>query len=526
MIEKIRSRIFPVTWHGFWHNTPAKRAFDIAASLVALVFLMPLCGLIAIAIKRDSPGPVIYRGRRIGRDGRVFQILKFRTMYETPASYSGLKVTAQNDPRVTPLGHWLRATKLNELPQFWNVLKGDMSLVGPRPEEPTIALGWPTTVREQILSVRPGITSPASVLYHNEEALLCGDDVFRQYVQELGPDKMRLDQLYVQCRSFCLDLDTLLWTMSILLPRARSYAPPVDLLFVGPITRLVRRYVNWFVADLLVTLVAVGCSGLFWRAFGALNAGWLKDIAAALVLALLFSIAGAVLGVNRIAWSRAAPEDIFDLLIAWAGAAAVALAANRVAGVLPSRLVATASMLALCGFVALRYRSRLATGALSYIMRRHIRAHDNRERVLIVGSGQCAQHAAWVLDRPANARKFQVFGFVNDDLFDQGMRVHGADVVGTCSDIPTLLTRQNIQVVILADHGIAKDQHGSIAEACRAANASLVEMTNRIDSLADVRTASPPTGHTGNGARKSADPNCLDCLAGRGAADITSLLPK
>ena len=123
----------------------------------------------------------------MGRGGRTFRILKFRTMYETPVSYSGPKVTAHDDPRVTPLGRWLRDTKLNELPQFWNVLKGDMSLVGPRPEDPDIAQSWPAAVRDEILSVRPGITSPASVLYRNEEALLCAEDVFRQYVARAEP---------------------------------------------------------------------------------------------------------------------------------------------------------------------------------------------------------------------------------------------------------------------------------------------------------------------------------------------------
>jgi lipopolysaccharide/colanic/teichoic acid biosynthesis glycosyltransferase len=146
---------------------------DIAVSLAALVVLAPFLGLIATAIRRDSPGPAFYRGARTGRGGKVFKILKFRTMYEMPASYSGPKVTAHDDPRVTPLGRWLRSTKLNELPQFWNVLMGEMSLVGPRPEDPTIVQNWPAPVRHEILSVRPGITSPASVLYRNEEALLC-----------------------------------------------------------------------------------------------------------------------------------------------------------------------------------------------------------------------------------------------------------------------------------------------------------------------------------------------------------------
>ena len=234
---------------------------------------------------------------------------------------------------------------------------------------------------------------------------------------------MRLDQLYVRHRSLCLDLDTVLWTALILLPRVRSHESPEQLLFVGPITHLVRRYVNWFVADLLVTLVAVGSTGLLWRIYGPLNVGWPTCVAAALALALLFSVTGAALGINRIAWSKAAPKDVYDLLAAWAIAAILACGANLLVGVLPSGLVIMASLLALFGFVAVRYRGRLATALVSYIVRHRATARKNRERVLIVGSDQNAQNAAWMLDQPGNARKFQVLGFVDNDWFAQGARL-------------------------------------------------------------------------------------------------------
>jgi hypothetical protein len=427
---------------------------------------------------------------------------------------------------VTPLGRWLRSTKLNELPQFWNVLVGEMSLVGPRPEDPVIAQSWPAAVRDEILSVRPGITSPASVLYRNEEALLCAKDLFRQYVQELSPDKMRLDQLYVRHRSFCLDLDTLLWTTLIWLPKVRSYAPSESLLFVGPITRFVRRYMNWFVADLLVALAAVGCTGLFWRVVGPLNVGWPKDVAAALALALLFSVTGAALGVNRIAWSKAAPEDVYDLLAAWAIAAALAFVANRLAGVLPSGLVVIASFLSLVGFVAVRYRSRLATGLLSRIMRNRVKTYTNRERVLIVGSGHNAQYAAWILDRPENSQKFQVFGFVDDDLSAQGMRVYGVNVIGTYGDIPKLIPKHAIKVVMLADYRITQDQHRSIAEACRVTNTRFVRMPDMVDSLNDLCRGSRATSETEDRPTDNVDLHCRECLARHGAERVPSLLQQ
>lgn len=518
VIEKGLGRVLPAIRDGSWLDVLIKRAFDVAVSLLALALLAPFWGLIALAIKRDSPGPVIYRGARIGRGGNIYRILKFRTMYETAASYSGPKVTAHDDPRVTPLGRWLRDTKLNELPQFWNVLKGDMSLVGPRPEDPAIALSWPEAIRDRILSVRPGITSPASVLYHNEEALLCSNDVFRQYVQEVGPDKMRLDQLYVRYRSFCLDLDTLLWTALILVPRVRSHEPPESLLFVGPITRLVRRYVNWFVMDLLVTLVAVAGTGLFWRALGSLNVEWPKDVAAALALALLFSVTGAVLGVNRVAWSKAVPGDVYDLLVAWALAALIACLADLLAGVLPLGLVVVASVLALCGFVAVRFRSRVVTGLLSYIMRYRIKVSGACERVLIVGSGQSAQHIAWILDRPGNAQKFRVCGFVDDDLWLQGTRMYGANVLGTCKDVAKLVTKHNIGVIILTDHGITRNQYDSIAEVCRTTKTRFVTLPDMLDAVSDLCRGSLPACRSAAITEANASFRCFECLTGHGAA--------
>jgi lipopolysaccharide/colanic/teichoic acid biosynthesis glycosyltransferase len=200
-------------------NNAVKRLLDILASAFGLLLFGPLFLFLAWRIKRDSPGPVFYRGPRLGRGGRIFQILKFRTMYEQSQSYAGPRVTAQDDPRITPLGKWLRYTKLNELPQLWNVLVGEMSLVGPRPEDPELGMAWPAEVRREVLSVRPGITSPASVQFHNEEDLLANKQVISTYMEDIVPFKLRLDQLYVRHHSLWLDLDTLFWTFMVLVPK-------------------------------------------------------------------------------------------------------------------------------------------------------------------------------------------------------------------------------------------------------------------------------------------------------------------
>ena len=143
-------------------------------------------------------------------------------MYDQPRTNAGSPLTINNDERVTPIGKWLRATKVNELPQLWNVLIGEMSLVGPRPEDPQFVEKWSPEERKTILSVKPGITSPATIVYRDEEKLLFGDGFMDAYLKDILPDKLRLDQLYVANHTFINDLDVLFMTLIVILPKLRS----------------------------------------------------------------------------------------------------------------------------------------------------------------------------------------------------------------------------------------------------------------------------------------------------------------
>lgn len=469
-----------------------KRTFDLIFAALVLLFGAPLYGFVALAIRRDTPGPVFYRSPRLGKNGRAFNMLKFRTMYEKPESYQGPKVTAQDDPRITPLGHWLRATKLNELPQFWNVFTGEMSLVGPRPEDPSIAAQWPPDVQQEILSVRPGITSPASIEYRNEEGLLTSRNLMARYMEQLAPDKIRLDQLYVRYRSLALDLDVLLWTFLLLLPRLRSYPLPEQLIFVGPFTRLLRRYLNWFTIDLLVTLGAIGLSALVWQFFTPLAIGWVPAAAAACCFALIFSLCGAGLGVNRIRWAYAAPADVYDLLPAWILATGITALLNHSLGIFPPALPLIAALLALAGYVVVRYRSRLITGLLSRLLQHNQRLGRARERVLIIGSGPAAEHAAWLLEHPQLRGRFQLVGFVENDLFKQGMRIYGARVVGSCHDTPRLIKEFDVGLVLVADQRFAALELDSIRKSCRSLPSRLLVMPDLLADLHDLTQAMIP----------------------------------
>ena len=256
--EKIVARQTTTHRVGRLFSDALKRIFDILLSALGLLLLSPFFLLIGLAIRRDSDGPAFYHGLRMGYAGREFHILKFRTMYETSESYQGPRVTAQDDPRVTPVGRWLRQTKLNELPQLWNVLKGEMSWVGPRPEDPQLAALWPEEARREVLSVRPGITSPASVLWRDEEVKLNGWPAVKTYIDSIMPSKLHLDQLYARHHNIWLDLDILFWTGLVLLPRLGSHKPPEDALFAGPFSRIMRRLLSWYVVDTLIILASLG----------------------------------------------------------------------------------------------------------------------------------------------------------------------------------------------------------------------------------------------------------------------------
>lgn len=181
-----------------------KRAFDVVGAALALVVSSPALLAAAIAVRLSSAGPVVFRQDRVGRGGEVFQILKLRTMRTGPV---GTAVTVGADPRITRVGRWLRSTKVDELPQLWNVLRGDMSLVGPRPEVPQFVAMWPADSREIILSVRPGITDPASIEFRREaEELADAADPERHYVDVVLPRKVELYCAYVRSRTFRGDL--------------------------------------------------------------------------------------------------------------------------------------------------------------------------------------------------------------------------------------------------------------------------------------------------------------------------------
>ena len=496
-IERLISFEFPSLFRGA--SNMIKRLFDFFIALLGLFFLSPFFIFIAILIKRDSPGPIFYWGPRIGKNGSVFKILKFRTMYEHPDSYRGPRLTSKGDPRITPLGSWLRETKINELPQLWNVLIGEMSLVGPRPEDPEIAKSWPAEASSKILSIKPGITSPASILYHDEENMLSQKSALAEYYLSILPEKIRLDLLYVLHHSFFSDLDTIFWTAAVLVPRWTSAKIPEGYLFAGPFFRLANRYVSWFIVDLFVSLAVIGGVAIVWRTQMPLNWGVENIVIFGFILALLFSGINSVAGLNRIMWNHATAEDGAGLIFSGVFVTILMLGFNQFLYIynlstlpsLPTPMILIIGLLALLSFIITRYRFRV----LTIIVNRWINLRRNGlalgDRVLVVGDGEAGNIATWLLGRQMFRTAFSIVGMVNNsDPTKHGMKVNGCWMLGSIQDIPKLIKEYDIGVVLSAAQTGSWQANEYIFDICQLNNIRLISL-NDLMMMVDRQVTQP-----------------------------------
>jgi lipopolysaccharide/colanic/teichoic acid biosynthesis glycosyltransferase len=194
------------------YNGFGKRLIDVAVSCLAVLLLSPLLLLVALLVKCTSPGPVFYSQERVGKGAKVFRILKFRSMI-AGADAKGPSITSSGDTRVTPFGALLRKFKIDEFPQLWNVLKGEMSIVGPRPELPEYVANY-SQVQRRVLAVRPGITDIASIQYRHEEEILGRNNNPQEYYRSVVlPHKLELNLMYIRKMSFATDTRLVLETV-------------------------------------------------------------------------------------------------------------------------------------------------------------------------------------------------------------------------------------------------------------------------------------------------------------------------
>ena len=475
----------------------AKRVFDFTMALIGLIILAPVFVYVAILIKRDSPGPIFFWGSRMGKGGKPFKMLKFRTMYERIESYQGPPVTANGDSRITPLGQWLRDTKINELPQLWNVLTGEMSLVGPRPEDVEIAKTWPKDAFEEILSISPGVTSPASILYHDEEKLLSNSNVMGDYLKGILPDKLRLDRLYVRHCSFFSDLDAIFWTIAIIIPRISNTKIPEGYLFAGPISRLIHRYVNWFLIDLLIAISVSYVASFMWGITQPLILT-MEALAFPFILATLFTGFNSLIGLNRVFWSQATVDDAIGLLVSTAIATTLIWILNYLRyfyqwllfSPLPVNMILVIGVIAGIGFISARYRFRLLTTLATRWLNWRQEASRVGERVLIVGLGDGNKIAHYLLKQRTFRTAFSVVGVVdNNNPSQHGMRVSGSWMLGGISDIPELIKRYDVGMVLSTiPHHSPENEH--ILEFCQLSQTKLIFLDDLM-SMVDRQVTRP-----------------------------------
>jgi lipopolysaccharide/colanic/teichoic acid biosynthesis glycosyltransferase len=451
-----------------------KRVFDILASFFGLLLLSPGFILISLLIRLDSKGPVLFQGRRMGRGEKEFMIYKFRTMYENPESYNRLPLTTKDDKRVTNFGRWLRDTKLNELPQLWNVLIGKMSLVGPRPEDPDIVITWPEDIRKEVLSVRPGMTSPASIIYRDEEQLLTNESAMDTYLKQILPEKQRLDQLYIKNRNIFGDLDVIFMTLIVLLPRMRTVKINEKLLFSSPLSNFINRYLTWFMADFLVAFFAISITGLIWRINAPLNLGIGRAVLIAIGVAFLLSSINYILGLGRIRWRYASPIYVLDLFLSTG--LTISILAIGTLFLLGKPLLSSGQnlsfgLLTFTGLVIIRYRERLLYMMANRWMIFRGKATKMGARVLIVGAGDSGQLTAWLLHKSIYSNWFSIVGFVDDDYQKLAYKKIGYPVLGNTNDIPDVVEKKNIGLIFFSISKCPPADRERILSLCRSTTA-------------------------------------------------------
>ena len=278
----------------------------------------------------------------------------------------------------------------------------------------------------------------------------------------------------------------MLWTVLLLAPLIRAYTPPEQLLIVGPITRLIKRYLGFYVLDFLVLLLSIWLSFVLLRDISPLSIHWPALLQTSVAYLMIYAIVAVKTGVNLTRWEKATPPYVVRLSMAWLIATAVALGFYFTSGPASDpkqMLILTSPVFFLMGILLVRYRSRVLSGPLKRIMIRRANSKVAAERVLIVGSGRTAEHILWLLDHPTYSGKYQVVGIIDDDLFSQGMNVYGVKVLGETKDMARVIVERDVGLLILADHRLAASNYRIVHEAALSSLARVVVAPDIFGSM-------------------------------------------
>ena len=464
-----------------------KRFVDVLAAAFGLLLLAPLFLLLGLAIKLDSPGPVFYRQERVGRHGHLFRIFKFRTM-ATVQHADAAQITVAGDSRVTRVGRLLRRSKLDELAQLLDVLRGTMSLVGPRPEVPRYVEHYPPQWRERLLSVRPGITDFASVRYRDESELLArAADPEREYIDVILPTKLRYALRYVEQPTLANDLRVLGLTLTTVfiptLPSPRRWLPMNDsklwiwlddsMSALRPRNRSIAM-----VVDALTVLACWHITYLFRLGFERWQPGrpWYDDyVSFGVVLAYLVMLA--ITGVPRGLWRFFGFDDFKRIA-----------AACLIAGLLSAVVVLVAQLSGVARAVLLLH-PLFCVLALSLLRMAYRMVWENARarvsddegeprRAVVLGAGEAARRLVGAIHRRDG---WTVLALLDDDPAKQGLRLGGVSVQGVLGDLVLPHILAGATHVIVAMPGAAKDDRDRALELARHTGLPVMNVPSKME---------------------------------------------
>ncbi|MGZ5156938.1 MAG: sugar transferase [Caldimonas sp.] len=477
-----------------------KRALDFVAALFGLVLLAPLFAVIAAAIKLESPGPVFFRQERVGRHGRPFRIFKFRTMAAAPAGHGGPQVTAAGDSRITRVGAWLRRFKVDELAQLIDVLRGTMSLVGPRPEVPRYVEHYPPEWRERLLSVRPGITDFASVRYRDEgELLAAADDPEREYLEVVLPTKLQYALDYVDNPTLGTDLRVLGLTLRTVfvpsLPSPRSLFAMNDSKLWGRLDAAMsavhpRNRAVATLADALAILVCWQATYLFRLGFERWQPGrpWYDDYVSFGVVAV-YLVFLAITGVPRGLWRFFGFDDFRRIAAACVMAglvSAVVVLMAQLTGVARAVLL----LHPLFCVVALSLTRMIYRLVAEQARARVEGAEGEPRRAIVLGAGEAGRRLVAGIHRRDG---WIVLALLDDDPAKLGLRIGGVTVSGPLPDLLKPHVLAGATHVIIALPGATAERRAQALELARQTRLPVLTVPSRSELHAQpVRADAPP----------------------------------
>ncbi len=465
-----------------------KRAIDVLGAMVGLLVTWPLWLIATVLIKLDSPGPVFFTQTRMGRDRRPFSIYKLRTMTADAPSRGG-QLTVGQDVRVTRVGAVLRRTKIDELPQLWNILIGDMSLVGPRPEVPRYVDMFADAYAD-ILTVRPGLTDLASLKYIDEATVLAASNSpDEKYVTVILPEKIKLARFYVHHASTLLDLAIVAQTVLCLLKIPLVVCDLPDLQVTRPTQasdfgpRLVALVLKW--RRPLIVLLEVGLMVLanylaFWLRFDGKipEAEWGTFLLVLPWLVMIRTAAFFMFRLNEGLWRYTSLWDVRNIIVGVMSSTLVLYAWTRwgmeVTGY-PRSIFITDTML-LIGFVAgVRLPRRMLREAVIY---------RPRKTVLIIGAGDRGERIVREMKLNPTSR-YQPIGFIDDHASLRYKRIHGVKVLGPREDLGPILSTERPDEVVLALPHVTPDVLRQIMSAIGPFKVSVKMLPGMQDLLGD-----------------------------------------